>query len=99
MHDIFCCLTKPRFSWHRSQGLGLLQIASRIGSAGAPWIATGLRTVHASLPFIVMGGSSFIAVAMLFYLPETKGVKIAETLGDKEDEGKELLAGTAQLLG
>ena len=36
-----------------------------------------------------MGGSSFIAVAMLFYLPETKGVKIAETLGDKEDEGKE----------
>ncbi|XP_065065328.1 solute carrier family 22 member 15-like [Rhopilema esculentum] len=72
----------------RSQGLGLLQIASRIGSAGAPWIASGLRPVHASLPFIVMGGSSLIAVAMLFYLPETKGVNIAETLGDK-DGGKE----------
>ena len=70
--------------------MGLLQIASRIGSAGAPWIATGLRTVHASLPFIVMGGSSLIAVAMLFYLPETKGVKTAETFGDKEDGGKEL---------
>eukprot|EP00795_Rhopilema_esculentum_P001032 gene1032-15359_t len=79
---------KPCFIWRRSQGLGLLQIASRIGSAGAPWIASGLRPVHASLPFIVMGGSSLIAVAMLFYLPETKGMKTAETFWDKEDESK-----------
>eukprot|EP00112_Aurelia_sp_Birch-Aquarium-sp1_P010564 Seg2251.2 transcript_id=Seg2251.2/GoldUCD/mRNA.D3Y31 product="Solute carrier family 22 member 13" protein_id=Seg2251.2/GoldUCD/D3Y31 len=66
----------------RAQGIGLLQITSRIGAAGAPWVAKYLKTVHVYAPFLVMGSSSMISVFTLFYLPETKGQKTAETLDE-----------------
>lgn len=64
----------------RSQGMGLLQISSRIGAAGAPWVAKALQNVHKSVPFLVMGVSSLIAALLLVVLPETKGAKTAEVL-------------------
>ena len=66
----------------RAQGIGLLQITSRIGAAGAPWVAKFLKTVHPYAPFLVMGASSLISVFTMFYLPETKGQKTAETLDE-----------------
>ena len=72
----------------RSQGMGLLQISGRIGSASAPWVAKGLRPVHHAVPFLVMGVSSFIAAALMLLLPETKGKSTAEAIYDREDQGE-----------
>ena len=66
--------------YFRSQGMGLLQISSRIGAAGAPWVAKGLKDVHEYAPFLVMGVSSLIASFLMIRLPETKGQKTAEVI-------------------
>ena len=63
--------------------MGLLQISSRIGAAVAPWAAKSLKSVHKSVPFLVMGISSLIAAFLLLTLPETKGQKTAEVLENK----------------
>ena len=57
-----------------------MQIAGHIGSAGAPWVAQGLKNVHAYAPFLVMGISNLIASLLLTRLPETKGQKTAEVI-------------------
>ncbi len=69
----------------RSQGMGLLQITSRLGAAGAPWVAKFLKVVHSYAPFAVMGGVTLISTFTLLYLPETKDVSTAETIEPKED--------------
>ena len=71
------------FHTERSQGMGLMQISSRIGSAASPWIAKSLKSVHKSVPFLVMGINSLIAAFLLFTLPETKGQRTAEVLENK----------------
>ena len=65
--------------------MGYLQIAARIGSALAPWVAKSLQGVHIVLPFSLMGGSSFICAILLLYLPETNNQKTAETIKDQLD--------------
>ena len=60
--------------------MGLLQITSRLGAAGAPWVGKYLKRVHPYAPFAVMGGSAIISAFTLLYLPETKGAVTAETL-------------------
>ena len=67
--------------------MGYLQIAARIGSALAPWIAKQLKVVNESLPFALMGGSSFISAVFLLVLPETVDEKTRETIEDQL-EGK-----------
>ena len=57
-----------------------MQIAGHIGSAGAPWVAQGLKNVHAYAPFLVMGISNLIASVLMTRLPETKGQKTAEVI-------------------
>ena len=74
----------------RAQGMGFLQIASRIGAASAPWIAKGLKTLHESVPFIVMGVAALISAFLTLCLPETKDLETAET----EDEENELMMST-----
>eukprot|EP00794_Sanderia_malayensis_P018702 gene18702-20590_t len=70
----------------RSQGMGLLQITSRLGAAGAPWVAKYLKVYSEILPFTVMGGITLLSTFTLLYLPETKGVSTAETLEEKPHE-------------
>jgi len=74
----------------RSRGMGLLQISSRVGAASAPWVSEGLKSVHHVVPFLVMGASSFIATALMFLLPETKGKGTAEVIEDEREQGKNL---------
>jgi len=74
----------------RSRGMGLLQISSRVGAASAPWVSEGLKSVHHVVPFLVMGASSFIATALMFLLPETKGKGTAEVIEDEKEQGKKL---------
>ena len=63
----------------RSEGMGFMQITSRLGAASAPWIAKGVKTTHESLPFIIMGSLGIAGSVACFFLPETKGQEIQET--------------------
>ena len=68
--------------------MGYLQIAARIGSALAPWVAKGLIVVHVVLPFSILGGSALVCAALLYFLPETLHMKTMETLQDQFDENE-----------
>lgn len=63
--------------------MGYLQIAARIGSALAPWVAKWLQVFHQVLPFAVMGGSAFLCSFLLLWLPETANKETLETLDDQ----------------
>ena len=65
--------------------MGYLQIACRIGAAFAPWVTKWLITIHAALPFSVMGGSALICAIFLYWLPETANIDTMETLHDQLD--------------
>eukprot|EP00795_Rhopilema_esculentum_P015781 gene15781-7079_t len=76
----------------RSQGMGVLQITSRLGAASAPWVAQWLRHFHTSLPFILMGGLTATAAFLCFILKETKGMQTAEVLEKTNTtQGKEII--------
>ena len=86
-----------------------MQIAGHIGSAMAPWVAQGLKNVHAYAPFLVMGISNLIASLLLTRLPETKGQKTAEVIettrtteleavGENMNEAKWILANDGEEL-
>lgn len=77
--------------------MGYLQIAARIGSALAPWVAKSLQGVHIVLPFSLMGGSSFICAILLLYLPETNNQKTAETIEDQLDANDASAISTEEL--
>ncbi|XP_057314092.1 solute carrier family 22 member 3-like [Hydractinia symbiolongicarpus] len=69
----------------RAEGMGFLQVTSRIGAASAPWVAKGLRSLHKSVPFAFMGIATLLAVAGLLVLPETRGVVTSETTEEEQD--------------
>ena len=84
-----CCITisfSAIYTWSleiydtniRAEGIGFLQVTSRIGAASSPWIAKGLKSLHRVAPFIVMGVLSLIASITLLVLPETKGKPIRD---------------------
>ena len=70
----------------RTEGMGVMQITSRLGAASAPWIAKGVKSTHESLPFIIMGSLGLAGGISCFFLPETKGQEIQET----EEETSEM---------
>ncbi|XP_057304312.1 uncharacterized protein LOC130641507 [Hydractinia symbiolongicarpus] len=63
----------------RAEGMGFLQVTSRIGAASSPWIAKGLKVLHEAVPFAVMGTLGLLGVVFLFLLPETKGMATCES--------------------
>ena len=65
--------------------MGYVQIAARIGSALAPWVAKALKVVHIALPFSLMGASSFVCGLLLLWLPETSDKDTSETIQDQLD--------------
>ena len=65
--------------------MGFLQIASRFGSAFAPWVAKWLKVFHYVLPFAVMAGGSLIAAIMLQWLPETANKPSPESLEEDRE--------------
>ena len=69
----------------RANAMGYLQVTSRIGAASAPWVATGLLSVHTAAPYLVMSGASFLASFVLLYIPETSGKPILETADEPCD--------------
>ena len=68
--------------------MGYLQIAARIGSALAPWVAKWLLAFSKVLPFALMGVSAFVCGVLLYFLPETANKRTAETIEDQfENDG------------
>ena len=68
----------------RGEGMGFLQVASRLGAASSPFIAKGLKTIHHSAPFITMGSVGIIGFFLQLILPETKDVPMKETNNEIE---------------
>ncbi|XP_063045885.1 organic cation/carnitine transporter 2-like [Engraulis encrasicolus] len=63
----------------RNMGLGVCDMAGRVGSAASPYIAhTG--TYNKTLPFILMGTMSLFSGCLSLLLPETKGEKLPEVI-------------------
>eukprot|EP00794_Sanderia_malayensis_P010689 gene10689-11825_t len=69
----------------RGVAMGYLQIAARLGSALAPWVARWLIGIHAVLPFSLMGGLAIIVAVLQLKLPETAFKPTAETFDDLDD--------------
>ena len=74
----------------KSEAMGFLQITSRIGAASAPWIAKGVKVVHETLPFIIMGSLGILAGILCWFLPDTKGQEIQETEDDFANNDSEI---------
>ena len=70
--------------------MGYLQIAARLGSAMAPWVAKWLKVFHPVLPFALMGCSAIVSAILMIWLPETANKKTAETLEDQFDDNKNI---------
>ena len=75
----------------RANGMGFLQVASRVGAASAPWIAKGLLSLNRAAPFIVMGASALIATILLVFLPETRDRPTLETNEDMHADTTKLI--------
>ncbi|XP_074662701.1 solute carrier family 22 member 15-like isoform X2 [Tubulanus polymorphus] len=65
----------------RNMALGISSCGARFGGIVAPMIAS-LSTVSSALPFLVFGCMAFSAGVLNFYLPETKGQPMPETIDD-----------------
>ena len=60
----------------RSKGMGLLQIAARIGATSAPWVVNSLALVRKYVPFMVLGVPLVVGAVFGMWLPETKVNKV-----------------------
>ncbi len=62
-------------------------MSARLGSMVAPFVATFSETYH-WLPPVIFGVIPLIGMVLLFFLPETNGAPLPETLEDGESFGK-----------
>ena len=71
------------FFTFRNSGMGIVSLASDIGGSCSPFVVQMTR-VKAILPFAFMGGLSFIAAFLCWFLPETLGKRTPEVIEDTE---------------
>lgn len=62
-------------------------MVARLGSMVAPFVASLSATCH-WLPPVIFGVVPLIGMLLLFFLPETNGAPLPETLEDGENFGK-----------
>lgn len=72
---------------HRNTAIGIGSMSSRLGTIAAPFIASDLGKVHPTIPMIVFGVLSLVAGIFTLALPETKGLKLPETMQEAENLG------------
>lgn len=71
----------------RNIGIGIASMLARIGSMVAPFVA-GMSTTAHWLPPIIFGLTPLIGAFFTFFLPETRGHPLPETIEDGENFGK-----------
>ena len=72
----------------RSSGLGCVQFCVKIFGLAGPHI-TALGAKDKRLPFVPMGLLNLFAAVASFFLPETVGCSLPETLQEASDFGKD----------
>uniref|UniRef100_A0A1A9W3V5 Major facilitator superfamily (MFS) profile domain-containing protein n=1 Tax=Glossina brevipalpis TaxID=37001 RepID=A0A1A9W3V5_9MUSC len=72
----------------RTTGVGLCSCFGRIGSMIAPFVASDLALKSPIIPPLVYGIVAALGFVLTFFLPETKGIPMVETLADGEALGK-----------
>lgn len=68
----------------RNLAVGTGAMLSRLGSVVAPYITDILRHYHESIPMATFGSLCIISGILSFYLPETKGKNLPETVEEIE---------------
>ncbi|XP_055610396.1 organic cation transporter protein isoform X1 [Uranotaenia lowii] len=71
----------------RNVGIGTASMIARIGSMIAPFVA-GFGTIAHWLPPIIFGLTPLVGAFFVFFLPETQGHPLPETIEDGENFGK-----------
>ncbi|KAH9380876.1 hypothetical protein HPB48_012498 [Haemaphysalis longicornis] len=72
---------------HRNTGIGIGSMSARIGTIASPFIASDLSKVHPMAPMIVLGGLALLAGVFTLTLPETRGLRLPETMEEAENLG------------
>ncbi|KAJ8026632.1 Solute carrier family 22 member 2 [Holothuria leucospilota] len=71
----------------RGMALGTCSLASWVGGILCPFILILAKT-WAPLPLVLFSAASFIASALITFLPETKGTNLPETMAEAEQLSK-----------
>ncbi|XP_058448304.1 organic cation transporter protein isoform X2 [Malaya genurostris] len=71
----------------RNVGIGTASMIARIGSMLAPFVA-GMGVIAHWLPPVIFGLTPLVGALFVFFLPETKGAPLPETIEDGENFGK-----------
>lgn len=58
---------------------------SRIGSMLSPLIIS-LEEINSALPLLILAAAAFTETILILPLPETKGIRLPETVADLEQE-------------
>ncbi|XP_072178656.1 organic cation transporter protein-like [Diadema setosum] len=74
----------------RSAGMGVCAMSSRVAGMICPLILH-LAEYWGPAPFFIFGVSSVVAGVLAFFLPETKGRRVPETIEEGENFGKLLV--------
>eukprot|EP00058_Branchiostoma_floridae_P003256 XP_002588744.1 hypothetical protein BRAFLDRAFT_238294 [Branchiostoma floridae] len=71
----------------RNVGVGASSMWSRVGGIASPFVMLS-QTVWGPLPYLIFGGLSVLAGLAAMLLPETRGVRLPDTLEEGENFGK-----------
>lgn len=71
----------------RNVGIGMASLVARIAAMIAPFVA-GLSATQHWLPAVIFGVTPLVGAVMVFFLPETQGHPLPETIEDGEAFGK-----------
>lgn len=71
----------------RNIGVGCSSTCARIGSMVAPFVKELGRATHPFVPFAVYGGLSLVSGILVYFLPETLGCKLPDTVEEGERFG------------
>ncbi|XP_065678619.1 organic cation transporter-like protein isoform X2 [Hydra vulgaris] len=72
----------------RTEALGYVMIASRIGGMFSSWISKWLRVIHWRVPFVMMGALTIVSAFLMHWLPETKEKATLEKIEDNTKIGE-----------
>ena len=70
----------------RNIGIGSCSMVARIGGISGSLMQFLGRATHQAVPVILFGAAGIITGVVSFLLPETKGEKLPDTLGDAEQQ-------------